>query len=170
MYVHIPFCKSICSYCDFTKMIYEEKYEDKYLTKLIEEIESENPNKCKTIYLGGGTPSVLTCVSLERLLSFLYPYLDSDYEFTIEVNPETIDEEKVAIFAKYGINRVSIGVESFNDDILAILNRKHHYSDVKKCVDLLNKYGLTNYSFDFIYGIRGLTLDHLKEISCILMN
>lgn len=163
MYVHIPFCKSICSYCDFTKVFYSFLYEEKYLNSLKEEIKKDNPNKCNTIYIGGGTPSVLSNNGLERMLSFLSSYLEDEYEFTIEVNPETINEEKVKLFSKYGINRVSIGVESFNDDILLMLSRKHKYEDVKKCVDLLNKYGIINYSFDFIYGIRGLKISHIKN-------
>lgn len=163
MYVHIPFCKSICSYCDFTKVFYSFLYEDKYLDALKKEIEDDNPNICDTIYIGGGTPSVLSNKGLERLLSLVSKYLSKEYEFTIEVNPETIDEEKVKLFSKYGINRVSIGVESFNSDILNILSRRHSYEDVKKCVDLLNKYNITNYSFDFIYGIKGLKLTHIKK-------
>ena len=163
MYVHIPFCKSICSYCDFTKVFYSFLYEEKYLLALIKEIEDAKPNKCNTIYIGGGTPSVLSNAGLEKLLSFLKDYLEDDYEFTIEVNPETIDESKVMLFKKYGINRVSIGVESFNEEILSILSRKHTFKDVKMCVDLLNKYDITNYSFDFIYGIRGLKKSHIKN-------
>lgn len=163
MYVHIPFCKSICSYCDFTKVFYSFLYEEKYLTRLEEEIIKENPNKCNTIYIGGGTPSVLSVHGLERLLSFLHKYLEDVYEFSIEVNPETIDEEKVKVFSKYGINRVSIGVESFDEEILSILSRRHTYDDVKKCVDLLNKYNIENYSFDFIYGIKGLKINSIKN-------
>ncbi len=168
MYVHIPFCKSICSYCDFTKVFYSFLYEEKYLDSLFNEIKLEKPNRCKTIYIGGGTPSVLSNNGLERLLGFLSNYLEQEYEFTIEVNPETIDEEKVKIFKKYGINRVSIGVESFNNDMLVFLGRKHSYDDVKNCVNLLNQYDITNYSFDFIYGIRGLTINHLEyDFKCI---
>ena len=163
MYVHIPFCKSICAYCDFTKVFYSFLYEEKYLDALENEIINDNPNKCNTIYIGGGTPSVLSNEGLERLLLFLSKYLDNEYEFTIEVNPETIDDDKVKIFKKYGVNRVSIGVESFNDEILSILSRKHSFEDVKKCVNLLNKYDIDNYSFDFIYGIRGLKLSHIEK-------
>jgi len=163
MYVHIPFCKSICSYCDFTKVFYSFLYENKYLDALFNEICSESPSLCKTIYIGGGTPSILSNPGLENLLKELNKYLSNDYEFTIEVNPETIDEEKVKLFAKYGINRVSIGVESFNDDILKILGRNHNLEDVKRCVQLLKKYNINNYSFDFIYGINGLEIKHIMH-------
>ena len=158
MYIHIPFCKSICSYCDFTKLFYNTNYEETYLNKLFEEIESDHPCRCKTIYIGGGTPTSLSAYGLDRLLKFLKQYLLDDYEFTIEVNPETIDEEKIRILSDYGVNRVSIGVQSFDENVLKLLNRRHSYQDVKKCVDLLNQYGIDNYSFDFIYGINGQSL------------
>ena len=163
MYIHIPFCKNICSYCDFPKVFYSFLYEEKYINQLLKEIKEAKVNKCSTIYIGGGTPSALSTCGLEKLLSYLYDFLKEDYEFTIEVNPETIDEEKVKLFQKYGINRVSIGVQSFNEDILKLLNRKHSYDDVKLCVDLLNKYGIYNYSFDFIYGINGEDINHIEN-------
>ena len=164
LYVHIPFCEHICTYCDFCKMFYNEKLCDKYLNVLINELNNlKIKNKLKTIYIGGGSPSCLNEKELEKLLKELNKYLDINYEFTIEVNPENITEEKVKLFKKYGINRVSIGVQSFNKDILNFLGRKHDFNDVKRTVDLLNKYDITNYSFDFIYGIKGLTIEMIKK-------
>ena len=164
MYVHIPFCKNICTYCDFTKIFYSIAYEEKYLNALFYEIEQEQPNKCKTIYIGGGTPTVLSNEGLEKLLSFIQKYLDDNYlEFTIEVNPETVDESKVSLLKKYKVNRVSIGVQSFDEGILKLLGREHSYDDVKTCVNLLNKYGITNYSFDFMYGITGTNNKHIRN-------
>ena len=104
-------------------MFYNDKLVNKYLDVLIEELNNlQIDNKLKTIYMGGGTPSSLNVSQLERLLSNLYEYLDNEYEFTIEVNPETIDEEKVLLFNKYGVNRISIGVQSFDENILKFLN------------------------------------------------
>lgn len=164
LYVHIPFCEHICTYCDFCKMFYNEKLCDKYLDVLNNELNNlKIKNKLKTIYIGGGSPSCLNEKQLERLLKELYKYLDINYEFTIEVNPENINEEKIKLFKRYGINRVSIGVQSFNEDVLKFLGRKHDYSDVKNTVNLLNKYGISNYSFDFIYGIRGLTTNIIEK-------
>lgn len=164
MYVHIPFCQNICTYCDFTKLFYSIAYEEKYLSALFKEIKEENPNKCKTIYIGGGTPSVLTEKGLDSLLSFLSSYLSEDYqEFSIEVNPETINEEKIALFKKYNINRVSIGIQSFNPAILTLLGRKHTITDIKKCVELLKKHELNNYSFDLMYGISGMSVSCVKK-------
>lgn len=163
LYVHIPFCEHICSYCDFCKIFYNSKVSNKYLNVLLKELDCLKGNKFKTIYIGGGTPSSLSLVELELLLSNLYKYLDNDYEFSIEVNPETVDEDKVKLFKKYGINRVSIGVQSFDSEILSFLGRKHSFSDVKNCVCLLNKYDINNYSFDFIYGIRNQSIDSINR-------
>ena len=164
LYVHIPFCNHICSYCDFCKMFYDDKIVDKYLVVLINELESLKINhKLKTIYIGGGTPSSLNVFQLDKLLNALFNYLDVEYEFTIEVNPENVSEEKIQLFAKYGINRVSVGVQSFDKSILSFLNREHSYDDVKKVVELLNKYDIYNYSFDFIYGIKNQNINVIKN-------
>ena len=163
LYVHIPFCEHICSYCDFCKMFYNEKICDKYLNVLIDELENLKIDTLKTIFIGGGSPSSLNIRQLELLLSTLSKYLANGYEFSIEVNPENITEEKIKLFKKYGINRVSMGVQSFDDHVLSFLNRKHNFDDVKKCVDLLIKYGLVNYSFDFIYGIKDQSIDSISN-------
>ena len=164
LYVHIPFCDCICSYCDFCKMIYSETFSNKYLDVLIKELKGLNiKNKLKTIYVGGGTPSCLSLEQLEKLLSNLYVYLDKDYEFTIEINPESVNEEKIKLFSKYGINRVSIGIQTFDEKILSFLNRRHKYKDVKNCVELLNKYNISNYSFDFIYGINDQNIEIISN-------
>lgn len=164
LYVHVPFCDHICSYCDFCKMFYDEKVVDNYLGCLFEELNNLNVSKLKTIYIGGGTPSCLSVDQLDRLLSKLNKYLDDDYEFSIEVNPESVCEDKIKLFRKYGINRVSIGVQSFDDGVLKLLNRKHNFEDVKNCVSLLSKYDINNYSMDFIYGIKGFKVDYLDKV------
>lgn len=163
MYIHIPFCNHICSYCDFTKFHYNQDFVNRYVEALFYEIYKNPPSKVKTIFIGGGTPSSLDYENLEKVLSKLKNYLKIDGEFSIEVNPESIDEEKVKLFAKYGINRVSIGVQTFNENMLKVLNRKHSKEDVINCVELLNKYGISNYSFDFIYGISGQSISDIKK-------
>lgn len=164
LYVHIPFCEHICNYCDFCKMFYSREICDRYLIVLLRELnECSINNKLKTIYIGGGSPSCLSVDQLESLLASLSSYLDNGYEFSIEVNPENINEDKIKVLAKYGINRVSIGIQSFNKDILAFLGRKHTYDDVERCVNLLNKYGISNYSFDFIYGIKKQSLEIIND-------
>ena len=137
---------------------------DKYLNVLLKELEDCNiDNKLKTIYIGGGSPSCLNDIQLDKLLGHLYKYLYKDSEFSIEVNPENITEEKIKILVKYGVNRVSIGIQSFDESMLSLLGRKHNFNDVKKCVDLLNKYGIYNYSFDFIYGVKGQSIQMINN-------
>jgi len=164
LYVHIPFCAHICSYCDFCKMLYNKQFCDMYINVLLSELNNLNiKNKLKTIYIGGGSPSCLNCEQLERVLKPLSCFLDEEYEFTIEVNPENIDEEKVKLFSKYGINRISVGVQSFNNDILSFLNRRHTYTDVRNCCFLFDKYNIFNYSFDFIYGIKNQSIEMIEK-------
>lgn len=163
LYLHIPFCVHLCHYCDFTKVFYNEKWAKKYLEVLIYELQTYKIDKCKTIFIGGGTPSSLTYDQLEYLLSHLNKYLDKDYEFSIEVNPETLDFDKISLFKKYGINRVSIGVQTFNETVLKKLGRYHTNKDVKNVVNWLNKVGITNYSFDLIYGLEGTSKDDVKH-------
>ena len=127
VYIHIPFCRSICTYCDFCKMLYNEKYVDNYLDCLEKEIKERYHNEpIKTIYIGGGTPSSLTIKELERLLSIIDTLnLEDNYEYTIECNIEDINIDKINLFISYGINRISFGVESFDKSIQSILGRKH---------------------------------------------
>lgn len=158
LYIHIPFCSNICDYCDFTKLQYFSFLADSYIESLIKEIESYQINhKLETIYIGGGTPSVLNCYQLEKLLSSL-DYLAIDVkEFTIEVNPESITEEKLILFKKHHVNRISMGVESTNDLILSAIGRKHTFKDVEKAVELIRKTSFDNLSLDLILGLPNVT-------------
>ncbi len=164
-YIHIPFCKKICAYCDFPKFCYFDKWIEPYLEALEEEIRKIYINEeMKTIYIGGGTPSSLDEKSLEKLFEILNIIKKAkNCEFTIEVNSEDITEEKVKLFKKYGINRVSIGVQTFNPKLQKILNRISDYEVVKKAIVLLNKYGIKNINLDLMYAIPEETLEDLKE-------
>lgn len=155
LYVHIPFCENICSYCDFPKVYINTFSTKDYIDILIQELEENKiTNKLKTIYIGGGTPSVLPSSLLEKLLSKLSSYLDKENEFSIEVNPESVDINKINIFKKYGINRVSIGVESFCKSKKRILERNHSNKQVINVVKLLKQGGINNINLDFIYGTK----------------
>lgn len=164
-YIHIPFCKKICAYCDFPKFCYIDKWIDPYLEALQEEINQTYKNEeMKTIYIGGGTPSSLDEKVLEKLFEILSILKrKNDCEFTIEVNSEDITEEKVKIFKKYGINRVSIGVQTFNPKLQETLNRVSNYDVIKDTIFLLKKYGINNINLDLMYAIPGETLEDLKE-------
>ena len=154
VYLHIPFCKSICTYCDFCKMIYNKNYVVRYLEELQNEIISRYKGELvKTIYIGGGTPSCLDVEELDKLLSILTIFnLDDDYEYTIECNIENIDIDKINLFKSYGINRISFGVESFSKDIGKILGRSHDEDMIFDNIYLTKKY-FDNINIDLIYGV-----------------
>lgn len=155
VYIHIPFCKKICTYCDFCKILYDTKYVDKYLDKLEDEIKARyKGEKVKTIYIGGGTPSSLTVLELDKLLSIISIFnLEDDYEYTIECNIESIDIDKLNIFKSYGINRISFGVESFDKDIQKTLGRCHDEDMIFDNIYLTKKY-FDNINIDLIYGVN----------------
>ena len=165
VYIHIPFCSNICSYCDFSKIYYNKKIIIDYLNALENEIKNKyNGEIIKTLYIGGGTPSCLSVDELEKLFNIITIFnLDNNCEFTIECNPENLDEEKIKLFKNYNVNRVSLGVQSFNPEILKILNRKHNKKDVFKTVELLKKYNINNINIDLIFGINNQTINDIKE-------
>lgn len=154
VYIHIPFCHKLCTYCDFCKILYNSKYIDKYLDKLNEEIESRYQGELiNTIYIGGGTPSTLTIDELDKLLSILTTFnLAKDYEYTIECNIEDINIDKINLFKSYGINRISFGVESFDSNIQKILGRNHDEDLIFDNIYLTKKY-FDNINIDLIYGV-----------------
>ena len=165
LYLHIPFCDSLCHYCDFGKVLTGTFSQEKYIDSLLIELDSLAipDDSLKTIYIGGGTPSALKPELLTRLLSRLHSSFPSVTEFTMECNPESLSEEKVKIMSQYGVNRVSLGVQTFQSSLLSSLNRKHSKEQVFQSVSLLKKHGITNINLDFIYGIHGQTLPMIKE-------
>lgn len=164
LYIHIPFCSEICSYCDFVKVYKNDDLIDRYLEVLESEINSIPIRVLETIYIGGGTPSCLNEKQLEKLLKITSIFrLENGYEFTIEANPESLSEEKIKLLSKYGVNRVSLGIQTFNEKLLKLLNRRHTKNDVISVVDNLNKYGINNYSFDFIYSLPFQKMEDIKK-------
>ena len=165
LYIHIPFCKKICTYCDFTKRVPKNKEMiDEYLYHLKEELFSYEKyfDSVETIYIGGGTPTLLDTNELIRLFDMLKDFKNIK-EYTIEINPETLDEEKVLLFKKYGLNRFSIGVQSFDPNILKILGRTHKKEDVYTAISLLKKHGLNNINIDLIFGTTGSELSSIQN-------
>lgn len=169
VYIHIPFCKNICNYCDFCKMYYNKKLINSYLNKLQDEIKSiYQTNPIKTIYIGGGTPSSLSALELNKLFKIIKMFnMTKLKEFTIECNIEDINEEKLKIFKKNKVNRLSIGVQSFNEKILTFLGRNIKKDQIIKNINLAKKY-FNNINIDLIYGVRiedlNILNDDLKEI------
>lgn len=163
LYVHIPFCKSICSYCDFAKVIYKKDLADEYIKTILAEINSYKIIKFKTIYIGGGTPSSLSLEQLEYLLANIFLLLDNNYELTIEANIEDINAEFLETIKKYGVNRLSIGIQTFNEELKLLLKRKHNNEEIKDKIALARSYGFGNISIDMMYALPTQTLDDLKE-------
>ena len=163
VYIHIPFCKNICNYCDFCKVYYKTGYVSKYLDSLESEINERYKNEIvDTIYIGGGTPSSLNIDELKRLFKIIKKIkLKEDYEFTIECNIECIDEEKLKLFKDNGVNRLSFGVESFDKEVLKILGRNHDENMVFENIYLSKKY-FDNINIDLIYGVNS-NIDVIKN-------
>ncbi len=162
LYIHIPFCKKICSYCDFTKLIYKENFSKPYLDELIKDLDKvrENFFKFRTIYIGGGSPSSFSNEELEKLLKEVVKFKKITSEFSIEFNPEDITESKLKLLKKYKVNRISIGIQSFNPRILKEINRDYGI-DYFKLIKNVKKY-IKNINVDLIYGFKNQTLDELK--------
>ena len=153
IYIHIPFCNSICSYCDFCKIFYNKKYIKSYLDNLRNEIvDRYKGEEVNTIYIGGGTPSCLEDDELVMLLDIIKLFnLSNDYEFTIEGNVESITENKLNIMKSYGVNRISIGVQSFDNDVIKLLGRRHTEKEVFDKINLIKRY-IDNVNIDIIYA------------------
>ncbi len=165
LYIHIPFCKHLCSYCDFCKFINQEKNMTDYVSNLIIDLSKIKNKKLKTVFIGGGTPSYLDYSNLKRLLTYINNNFQIEEEFTIEANPDSLDKEKIKLFKDCNVDRISLGVESTNLKTLEFLNRKHSNQDVINAVNLLKKYGINNINLDFIYGVFFETKeDILKNI------
>lgn len=165
LYIHIPFCIRKCAYCDFASFSgVGSDVRARYIDRLCQEIESYKVNKrvgVDTVFFGGGTPSLLDPDELSRILSTVRSTFDltPDAEITMEMNPGTLSEEKVRAYASLGVNRASIGCQSFNENELKILGRIHNSSLIYDAVSIVRSAGITNISFDLMYGIPEQTKD-----------
>ena len=171
IYVHIPFCEKKCNYCafsSFSKLNEKEKYIS-YLTREIESFAKKNNEKVDTIYIGGGTPSVLSTEEISKILETikLNYEIAGDAEITIECNPNSITEEKLVFYKKSGVNRISIGVQRLNDDKLKILGRLHTSEQAIKSIRLAKKY-FNNVSVDFIIGLNGQEEEYEEEMQKLI--
>ena len=163
-YVHIPFCTQICYYCDFSKVFIKNQPVDSYLEHLIEEYHSYDIKKLRTLYIGGGTPTALSAPQLAFLLEKLTDKLDLSYleELTIEANPGDLDQEKIAVLKDSPVNRVSLGVQTFNDRMLKQIGRSHSEKDIYENIANLKKAGFDNISIDLIYALPKQTMEDVK--------
>ena len=167
-YIHIPFCEHICYYCDFNKVFLEGQPVDEYIEALLKEARlalRQNPvEKMETLYVGGGTPTSLTASQLERLLSGLreiLPYYNG--EFTVEANPGDLTADKLDVMKNYGVNRLSMGVQTFDDRLLKKIGRKHTAQDVYDTIQLLEEKDFSNVTIDLIYALPGQSLESFRD-------
>lgn len=166
-YIHIPFCQQICHYCDFTKFFYDEASADAYVDALANEINVNVPGvdqQVNTIFIGGGTPTALNIKQLDALLKTIDRkfHISESMEYTIEANPGDFDEEKIKLLKSYGVNRISLGVQVFDNTMLADLGRIHKVEDVYTTVDQLLKNGFSNISLDLIYALPNQTVEQFE--------
>ena len=169
LYIHIPFCVRKCEYCDFLSWSTGEEEREQYVKALLLEIESYREfakgYRVSTVFIGGGTPSVLLPEQMERILQKIYEVfeLEKRPEITIEVNPGTVDEKNLQCYKENGINRLSMGLQSVNDEKLRLLGRIHTYRDFVESYELARKVGFDNISLDLISSIPGQNLQEWKK-------
>ncbi len=162
-YIHIPFCEHICFYCDFNKVFLEGQPVDEYVEMLLREMQltmAQTPDeKIETIYVGGGTPTTLNEKQLDRLLTGMKEILPFQMgnEFTFEANPGDLSVDKLKVLHDHGVNRLSMGVQSFNDDLLKKIGRIHKVKDVYQSIANARQVGFENISIDLIYRLPGQT-------------
>jgi oxygen-independent coproporphyrinogen-3 oxidase len=166
LYIHIPFCLKRCIYCDFVSGIYNPDKAETYIEALITEL-SNIPDgmPLSNLYIGGGTPTALHAGTLSRLLNTTFnrfKFIDN-YEATIEANPGTLDQNKLRVLQSSGINRISMGVQSFNDNELDFLGRIHSSAEAEQAVRMAGNAEFSSIGIDFIYGIPGQTIDSWKK-------
>lgn len=179
LYVHIPFCKQKCKYCDFTSFAQKEDMIEEYMKWLCTEIKEvgegirldiENKYiddvKVKTIYIGGGTPSYIDETYIKEIMQSIYEYyqVEKDAEVTIEINPGTVNETKLQAYKKAGINRLSIGVQEVNNELLNMLGRIHTYEEFKNTYELARRVGFNNINIDFMLGLPNQTIEDIVHI------
>ena len=172
LYIHIPFCFHKCHYCDFYSLVTSPEMQVPFLDRLESELKalSRFAGPLKTIFIGGGTPTLLDISLWKRLLVKMHEFFDLDTcnEFTVECNPETVSEELLEVLQAGGVNRLSIGAQSFNPRFLATLEREHNPDSVIRSLDLAHKTGFTRLSLDLIFAIPGQTLtDWDKDLQMV---
>ena len=171
IYIHIPFCHQICNYCDFNKVFFKNQPVDEYIEAVGREIEmtvKEFPDSftnIETIFLGGGTPTALSAEQISRLLSLISKHisLSNVKEFTSEANPDELTREKLQALLSGGVNRLSMGVQSFDQELLKKIGRTHSNEHVYETIALAKEVGFTNISIDLMYGLPGQTMAQWQD-------
>lgn len=169
IYIHIPFCKQKCSYCDFISFASKNELVEKYINALKQEIEANkekiNKYEVSTIYIGGGTPSYIEARHIKEILKVIKQNynIKKETEITIEVNPGTVTKEKLISYVEAGINRISIGLQSCNDNLLKMIGRIHTYEDFLNTYKLAKEVGFKNINVDLMIGLPNQILEDIKD-------
>lgn len=170
IYVHIPFCTNRCHYCDFTTYVMKGQPVNDYLDALALEMEQATakvkPEQISSIYIGGGTPTVLNPSQMKKLLEnlrFYFPHWSGDLEFTMEANPGTTEPELLFVMREGGVNRISFGAQTFRQNLLKKIGRIHGAEEIRESVNLARKAGFVNLSLDLMFGLPGQTVDDVKQ-------
>lgn len=171
IYIHIPFCKQKCYYCDFISFVDKQEYIDKYIESLKRELDSYELNKYNitTIYVGGGTPSVIPSKNIKDLLYNIKEKIKEnktnweDIEITLEVNPGTVDRKKLEEYKKAGVNRLSIGLQSANNKLLKEIGRIHTFEEFLKTYNIAKQVGFRNINVDLMIGLPNQTIEDVKQ-------
>ena len=165
LYIHIPFCVKKCEYCDFLSFSGCENYFDEYISALLREMEKYQGTECDTVFIGGGTPSVLSYKQIERVCDGVKRNfkLSQNLEWTMEINPGTVTEKKIQAMKDGGVNRVSVGVQSFNDNELEAVGRIHRSKSAYDTVTAIHNAGFSNISIDLMESLPYQTDDSFKR-------
>lgn len=170
IYIHIPFCEHICHYCDFNKIFLQGQPVDEYIDALLVEMEyaayHHKWEQIETIYIGGGTPTALSVKQLEKIMKHLHKLFiknESLKEFTVEANPGGVSKEQLQLLHEYGVNRLSIGAQTFSTEMLKKLGRTHEVNDIERTVHLARDVGFHNLSIDLMFGLPNETIDMFSE-------
>lgn len=170
VYIHIPFCKHKCYYCDFNTYAVQGQPVTEYLYALEREMEATvkafPPKSIETIFVGGGTPTILDPKQMELFLGLVQQYFPdqaANLEFTMEANPGTTSEEKLQVMQEGGVNRISFGVQSFNNELLTEIGRIHNTDDVYRSIENARKVGFNNLSIDLMFGLPRQTIQHMAD-------
>lgn len=169
-YIHVPFCKKKCNYCDFYSVKWDDEWENKYTEAVLDEIKCykemlENKYKVDTIYFGGGTPTIINPANLKRILDIIRTLTDVDEnaEISMEANPNTLTDENLRQYKEIGINRLSIGIQSLNDEILQKIGRVHNSKEALDAIDRARKHGFENINADAMFNIPGQTTSDIED-------
>ena len=168
IYIHVPFCYTRCSYCDFYKTT-DQQFKDEYIKALCKEIDNNasflQTEVIQTIYFGGGTPSTLTPEELEVIINKIsgYTSIADVKEFTLEVNPDDVSDSYIQDIVSLGVNRLSMGIQSFFDEHLRKMNRRHNAHQARQAIEVAKNNGISNMSIDLIYGLPYMSFDEWKS-------